>query len=455
MSAPSAAITVAAPRAGSLLADRNFRWLLAGSIVSLLGDQFTLIALPWLVLKLTGDALTLGVVIAVMSVPHAAFVLVGGAIVDRRSPRRVLLLAKLANAALVAVLAVQVGSGGLHLWTLYAVAAGIGLATAFSYPASSALLPQAIGPELLRGANSTLMSLRQVTVLVGPVLAGALIGMSAQPGLPAVPAVAATHAMHVAMADAPGLTLAFAFDALSFVLSAGALVPVRLRARAVATSATGLIGEIGETMRAFWNDAALRTLCGYFAIVSLFVGGPIQVALPVLVDQRLPGGAAALGLLSAGHGIGVLAGMILAGARPGWRLRTLGTTMLAVDVMSGAVLVAFGRIDTAMQGVALLALLGALAGFVQVAVFGWIQRRVPPAMLGRAMSVFLFIFVGLAPLSAALAGVASRWLTPSALFAASGLALVVLAVAGLAFTSIREIRDDAAACDAEADADAA
>jgi len=418
------------PARGALLADRNFRWLLGGGIVSLLGDQFTLIALPWLVLKLTGDALTLGAVIAVMSVPRAVFVLVGGAIVDRHSPRVVLLVAKLANAALIGLLAVLVWIDALPLAGLYAIAAGIGLATAFGYPASSALLPQAVPPELLQPANGTLMSLRQATVLVGPILAGLLVGVSGP------------HAG--AMADAHGLTLAFAFDALSFLASAAALVPVRLRVRAAPARAAGVLGDIVETLQAFWRDRALRALCGYFAAVSFFVGGPIQVALPVLVDRQLPGGAAALGVLATAHGVGVLAGMILSGARPGWRLRTLGLTMLVVDGVSGGALVAFGRIQSVPQGMLLLVVLGALGGFVQVAVFSWMQRRVEPAMLGRAMSVFLFIFLGLAPLSAAAAGVGLRWLSPAALFGASGLALGVLALLGLAFTAIREIRDDAA-----------
>ncbi len=427
----------ATPSRGALFADRNFLWLLGGGIVSLLGDQFTLIALPWLVLKLTGDALTLGAVIAVMSVPRAAFVLVGGAIVDRHSPRNVLLLAKLANAALVGLLAGLVWFDALPLAALYAIAAGIGLATAFGYPASSALLPQAIAPALLRPANSALMSLRQATVLVGPILAGLLVGVSGarRPGQ---------------MADAHGLTLAFALDALSFIASAAALVPVRLRAREARARAAGMLDSIGETLRAFWNDRALRTLCGYFAAVSFFVGGPIQVALPVLVDRQLPGGAAALGVLATAHGVGVLVGMVLSGARPGWRLRTLGMTMLVVDVVSGGALVAFGRIQSVTQGVLLLAVLGALAGFVQVAVFSWMQRRVDPAMLGRAMSVFLFIFLGLAPLSAAAAGVGLRWLAPGALFGASGLMLVALALLGLAFTSIREIRDGATAATGDA-----
>ncbi|HEU4375941.1 MAG TPA: MFS transporter, partial [Telluria sp.] len=70
----------------ALLRDPNFRWMMGGGVISMLGDQFTLIALPWLVLQMTHDPLTLGLVIAVMGVPRAIFILVGGALVDRYSP---------------------------------------------------------------------------------------------------------------------------------------------------------------------------------------------------------------------------------------------------------------------------------------------------------------------------------------------------------------------------------
>ena len=205
--------------------------------------------------------------------------------------------------------------------------------------------------------------------------------------------------------------------------------------------AAGVVGAIGEALRAFWNDKALRTLCLYLAAVSVFVGGPIQVALPVFASRQLPGGAAALGLLSAGHGAGVLVGMLLSGARPTWRIRTLGTTMLAMDATAGLCLVAFGRITATWQGLLLLAFLGTCAGFIQVAVFTWMQRRVAPAMLGRTMSIFMFIFLGVAPLSAAAAGAVMRWLSPTALFAASGATLTAFALLGLRFATIRRIDD--------------
>jgi hypothetical protein len=79
-----------------------------GGIVSALGDQLTMVALPWLVLKLTGDTLALGLVIALMSIPRAVFILIGGALVDRYSPKRVLMLSKYANAVLLALLTLLV-----------------------------------------------------------------------------------------------------------------------------------------------------------------------------------------------------------------------------------------------------------------------------------------------------------------------------------------------------------
>lgn len=417
----------------TLFANRNFRWLLGGAMLSMLGDQFTLIALPWLVLQLTGDALVLGTVLAVMGLPRAVFILLGGALVDRYSPQRVLWLTKLLNGALVGLLAALVWSGALQLWMVYALALAIGLTTAFSYPAGSSILPQALPPDALRAANGVLMAVRQLSVLLGPALAGVLIVVFADPGAQGI-------------TDARGLALAFAFDAMSFFVSAWTLRRVRLGARPDAAAATApVLAAIREVLRFFWRDIELRTLCLYFAAIGFFVGGPIQVALPVLAQRQLPGGAASLGLLLAGHGAGVLVGMGLSGVRKGARIGTLGGTVLAIDAIAGLCFLPFGHIHTTWQGIALLAPLGALGGFVQVAIFTWMQQRVPPAMLGRAMSLFMFIFMGVAPLASAAAGAALQWLGPTWLFTASGSALLLIVALGVLLTPIRHIRDVQAA----------
>src|SRR5579872_140744 len=82
------------PRGSSPFTNRDFRLLFGGSSISFIGDQFTLVALPWLVLQLTGNPAQLGLVLALMALPRALFMLLGGAVVDRMSPRRVLLTAR-------------------------------------------------------------------------------------------------------------------------------------------------------------------------------------------------------------------------------------------------------------------------------------------------------------------------------------------------------------------------
>src|SRR5689334_5977762 len=129
---------------------RNFQLLWIGEGISLLGDQFYLIALPWLVLQLTGSALALGTVLALASIPRAVFMLVGGAFVDRYSPRSVMFASNFARLILVGVLSVLVLTNTVRLEMLYVFALAFGLADAFYYPAQTAIVPQLLPEEQLQ-----------------------------------------------------------------------------------------------------------------------------------------------------------------------------------------------------------------------------------------------------------------------------------------------------------------
>src|SRR5512146_3439094 len=102
-----------------VLSLRDFRLLFAGASTSLLGDQFALIATPWLVLKLTNDPLALGTVLALEGLPRAVFMLFGGAITDRLSPRLMMLVANVTRTILTALMALLVFSGAAPLWAIY------------------------------------------------------------------------------------------------------------------------------------------------------------------------------------------------------------------------------------------------------------------------------------------------------------------------------------------------
>ena len=424
------------PRA-TLLRDRNFVRYMSGGILSMLGDQFTLIALPWLVLKMSGDTLVLGIVLALIGVPRAVFILIGGAMVDRHSPKRVLMLTKYVNTVLLGLLAALVLSGSLSLWMVYVLALAIGLSTAFSIPSATSLMPHVVAASHLQAANSMMLGIRQMTMFAGPVLAGTMIALvgDAQTGR---------------AASSIGLGCAFLFDAFSFAASAWTLHKTLLLAGSGAGGVSGASGatepaarrhvlhDVAEGLRHCWNDVSMRTCFIYWAAIMFLIAGPIQVAMPVLAS-RLGDSAAGFGVLVGANAGGALIGMVISGAWPGLRSMRMGAMILAIDCIVGVLFVPMGQIDAIWQGVLIMLTIGTLAGFMQVRVYTWMQQRVPRAMLGRAMSIFMFIFLGITPVSAAITGWLMRSVTTTEVFAGSGALLIAIVLVTLFATPMRSI----------------
>ncbi|HZX70610.1 MAG TPA: MFS transporter [Rhodanobacter sp.] len=419
---------IATARRDSLFANHNFRLLFGGSTISMLGDQFTLVALPWLVLKLTGNPAALGLVLATMALPRALFMLIGGAVVDRLSPRRVLIAARGVNAMLVAVLAGLVLLGDIHMWLVYLIALGIGLSTAFAYPAGSAILPQLVSREQLQPANALVMGMRQLSMFIGPALAGVVISIGAH----------GAHAQPVQ--DAGGLGLAFGIDAISFAFSLGSLLLIRIHSDFQPKPVLGgVLSNVASGVRVIWADLPLRAFILYAAVVSVFVGGPLQVGLPVLADTRMDLGAASLGILMTANGGGMLLGSFLSGLASRSVRGRLGLMVLAIDSLAGLALATLALVHSTITGAVLLAGTGVLAGIAQITIVSWIQRRVEPEMMGRTMSVLMFTFMGLGPISAAVAGSLLKVISLTSLFAGAGLLLTAIALSCMSSPALRSI----------------
>ncbi|HJR15119.1 MAG TPA: MFS transporter [Rhodanobacteraceae bacterium] len=418
------------PVRSSIFADRDFSLLFGGSSVSAFGDQFTLVALPWLVLKLTGNPAALGIVLAVMAFPRAAFMLIGGAVVDRMSPRRVLLGARAVNAACIVILASLVLIGAIQMWMVYLLALGIGLSTAFAYPAGSAILPQLVQPQQLRAANAAFMGMRQLSMIGGPVLAGFVIALGAH-----------HQSSTQALQDARGLGFAFSIDAASFVFSLVSLAMIRIRGDFQSSkTSVSVFASIAAGVRYVWADVPLRAFVIYASFVSVFVGGPIQVGLPVLADTRLNLGAASLGILMTAQGVGMFIGSFLSGYAQRAMRGHLGVMVLCFDSLVGVTLAALTLVHTTYFGAVLLFCTGLLGGIVMIAIFTWIQQRVSQAMMGRTMSILMFSLMGLGPLSAAAAGALLKVISLTALFGIAGLTLTAIALCCLASPQMRSIR---------------
>jgi MFS family permease len=415
---------------GSIFANRRFTLLLLGSSLSSVGDQFTIVALPWLVLKLTGDTTALGFVLAAMALPRAVFILIGGAIVDRISPRRVLLVADLVNAVLIGVLAVLVLSHEINMEMIYVLAVGIGLATAFAYPAGSALLPQLVQREQLQAANSLVMGIAQVCALVGPAIAGLVITFGSS-----APRLSGTAtSLH-------GIGMALSVDAVSFVFSLSALLMIRTRhdPRPAPVHPGSVLADLASGLRGVLKDAKLRAFLIYGAGASAILGGSLQVGLPVLAGTRLGMGATSLGFLMTATAVGFLIGSMLSGVVTRAIGGRIGVLVLASDCIAGASLAGLSAVSSTVGGAALLLLIGILQGTLQVAFVTWLQRRVSEELMGRTMSIVMFALTGIAPLAGMAAGALLNMISIGALFAGAGFGLSGIALFCLTRSRMREV----------------
>jgi MFS family permease len=370
---------------------RDFRLLWIGESISLLGDQFYLIALPWLVLQVTGNALALGTIMALASVPRALFMLIGGAYVDRFSPRAVMFASNLVRMVLVALFALLVLTNAIQLWMLYALALAFGVGDAFYFPAESAIVPALLEDDQLEMGNTLTQGVATLSMFVGPVLAGVVIAVFAGSGDGSTPSM-------------EGIGIAFGLDALSFLGSLVTLWMMRHQHSESADKESNVLASIQGGLAYVWEDDILRGLFILLVALNLFVIGPFDIGVPVLAKRNLAEGAAAFGILMSAYGGGALLGIILAGVLPRPKPEWFGGVLLGVTGLLGICLMLL-VVSTSTPVVAAISLaMGTTMGYVNVKFMTWLQSWVEDKMMGRVMSLLMFASVGVAPVSTAIAG---------------------------------------------------
>lgn len=385
------------------LFNRDFRYLWIGNTISGCGDQFFLVALPWLILQLTGSGAILGGIMMVQAIPRAALMLIGGAVTDRVSPRKIMILTAACRTVLVAVLAAFIWTRHVHVWQIYVLSFLFGIADAFAAPAAQTLLPLLLAPAQLRAANALSQGTQQLAMLAMPAPAGIVIA-------------------------AFGVAAAFSIDAVSFLFIIAALLMLRdpppIQS---AVPHTNIAHSILEGLRYVKNDVALRTLLLVASVLNFCIGGPLSVGLAFLAKSKF-GSSTAYGLLMSAVAAGSLTGLLLAASR---QQRKRGWLLLLVSVIVGVCTAALGMLSQLWSLLPILFVMSASAGFLNVHLFAWFQQRVDRAMLGRVMSVLMFASLGLMPLSLAAAGVAVQWSLRGMFAGAGAMVVVVACIAGM------------------------
>ncbi|HET9408646.1 MAG TPA: MFS transporter [Candidatus Sulfotelmatobacter sp.] len=392
------------------LRERNFQLLLTGGTISLLGDQCYLVALPWLVLQMTGSAVAMGTILMAAAIPRAVLMLMGGAISDRMSPRKIMMATAWARTFFVAAIAILVWLHVLRLWELYALSFAFGVADAFSFPARQAFVPSLVKREQLVQANAALQSTAQLTTIAGPAPAGIAIKVL-------------------------GTAWAFFLDAISFLFIIAALwflpdPPVQSAAKAKRSMLPSILEGLAYVRR----DVPLRSMMLLAAIMNLCISGPMGVGLPYLTKNRF-GSATAYGIAVSAAAAGGLVGSLLAGV---WRVQRRGLLIVSISVAIAVCLGPLGFLPHLWMIAAALLLMGASAGLVNVHIGSWIQQRIEPAVRGRVMSVLMLAAFGLLPVSLAAAGFLIAW-NLRGMFVLAAVLLVIVAATAALQKSVREI----------------
>ncbi len=392
-----------------VLSGRNYRLFVLGQLVSLLGTWTRSIAQGWLVYRLTGSPLWLGIIAACQQVPVVVLASVGGSLADRYRRRTILVVTQLAAMALSFALSGLVLSGTVRIGHMIALAVLAGVVSAVDIPTRQSFVVEMVGRENLITAVAINSSMSMCAASLGPVIAGF--------GVKAV-----------------GEGWCFFADGVSFLAVIAALLAMRdLPAPSGPRSAESLASRIADGFRFARGNAQVRGLLVLLALTA-FAGLPYATLFPALASQVFHGDARALGELTAASGLGALLGAaalaLRRGGAPG--RRSIG---LACGTL-GATLIAFSLSQRLWLSLVLLVPLGA-ATLIQVSATNTLlQVATPDALRGRVMAMWAMIFMGFAPLGALLASSVASVTAPGIPLAVGG-AVCVLAAAAFTRSSPR------------------
>jgi MFS family permease len=383
---------------GRALRHRNYRLFFFGQGVSLIGTWITRIATSWLVYRLTGSAVWLGIVVFAGQIPTFLIAPIAGVLVDRWDRWRVLLVAQTLAMLQSAALAVLTLTGVIDVPWILVLWAAQGVINAFDTPARQSLVVEMVEsrddlPNAI-ALNSTLVNGAR---LVGPSIAGMLIA-------------------------AFGEGWCFAVDAASYAAVIASLLAMRLVRRARVREPAHWRAELRDGFEYARRSPPIRALLLLLASVSLF-GMPYTVLMPVFAARIHGGGADVLGILMGSVGLGAVLSALWLASRPG--VQGLGGVLVTAGCVFGVGLVAFALSRWMWLSVPVLALTGGGMMVQMAASVTLLQTIVDEDKRGRVMSFHAMAFFGMAPFGGLASGALAEAIGAPATVLAGGVATLV------------------------------
>jgi MFS family permease len=357
----------------SLGHSRNFRLFFVGQAISVTGTWMQMVATAWLVLRITGSGVALGIDTALAFGPILLLGPLGGVIADRFDKRRILIATQFAYGVLAIALWGLVAADVVQLWMVYGLSFLQGVVTSIDNPTRQSFYSEMVRPRDLTNAVSLNGAVMTGTRIIGPALAGVLIA-------------------------GVGMEWCFLINGLSYlaviaslsVMDRGDLRPNRSRLGA---------GAIREGLRYVWRTDALRRPLLLMSVLFLFSFN-YSVLLPLFAERTFDGDAGTLGLLFSVMGVGSLGGALAMAGRANPSERRLALAAIVVGVVTILVSLA-PSLELAVAG---MIPLGAASVAFFVTANSTLQLTARPEMRGRVMALYGMVFLGSTPFGGPVAG---------------------------------------------------
>ncbi len=381
-----------------------YRTLLASSTVTFIAMQAEIMARGYLAYTITDSAIAVGVVQFSSGIPTAVLTLFGGAVADRIDKRTILLALQLLSCSSAFAVAVLTATEQLQIWHLAGAGVAQGIVFAFQIPARQSFVPQLVGKARLANAIALYAVGNNLSRVVGPGIAGTLIG-----------------AAWFGRANTYFLIAGFYTLALALIW----LLPAS--AGEIKRNQESLLASITTGLRYIGGNRVLLLLM-VMSVVPLAIGLPYQALLPVFSDRSLSVGPEGLGQLYAANGTGALIGSLLVASLKNIERRR--GTQLALGAVFGLALAILGLSHDFHPALALLFFVGFCVQSFLTLNNTLVITNSPPELYGRVMSIYFLTYtippLAVFPVSALSDGIG---IAPTFTLTGSLIALFFLALA--------------------------
>lgn len=394
---------------------RNFRLFFAGQFISLVGTWMQSVAVSWLVYRLTGSSLALGLVGFVGYLPVFVLGLWGGYLADRGNKRSLLIVTQTAAMFQALALAAITLTDTATVWLVGALAMVLGTINAVDMPTRQAFVVDMVGKEDLHNAIALNSSMFNSARVLGPAVAGILVATV-------------------------GEGWCFFINGISYLAVIAGLLMMRLPPSPPRPKTVSMADHMRAGIRYAANDRPMRAILTGLCLTSLF-GASYMVLMPIFVDTILAHGASGLGFLMAATGFGsVIAALALA-----VRKESAGLDRVRVfaGLGFGLALIVFALSRSFWLSMALASVLGFCLILFFAAANTLLQLRSPDAMRGRVMALYSITLVGMAPFGSLFAGTMASLIGAPATVLLSG----VICAVGVGWLALRQPGADPATGD--------